>query len=121
MADRLLYLAYLVSVFGVLLLAFILPRLEPPLCLVSDVSAELLEKMIRVEANVSRVHTFKGGSMIVSVTDGVGSLDVYLPVDVARSVGMLDVGDELELRGRVQLYDGSLELVVEQPDYLVLR
>jgi DNA/RNA endonuclease YhcR with UshA esterase domain len=122
LGDRLLWVALACSVVGLLLIAYISPSLKPPLSKVSDVSASMLERVVRVEGAVSRTHVFKGGSMMLTLTEGDSSLDVYLPYDTASQVrGVELTGRVVELTGVVQLYKGRLEVVVERPGDMRLK
>jgi DNA/RNA endonuclease YhcR with UshA esterase domain len=111
-----------VSLFGLLLITYISPSIKPPLSKVSDVTASSLEKVVRVEATVSRAHTFKGGSMMLTLADGNSTLDAYLPLNVASEFkGVVLEEAAVELTGTVQLYKGRLEVVVDRPGNLVLK
>ena len=117
-----LWVALAASAVGLLLIAFISPSIEPPLSRVSDVSASSLEKVVRVEATVNRTHEFDGGSMMLTVAEGDSTLDVYIPYGVARELRDADLeGRRVELTGVIQLYRGSLELVIERPGDLRIK
>ncbi len=122
MADRMLYLACVVSIAGILLIAFVSPSIRPPLSQLRDVTGSSLEKAVRVEGTVSRLHTFTGGSVMMTLSDDDASMDVYLPYDVAASLGEDElVNRTVEVLGVVQLYNGRLELVVEKPGNVVVK
>jgi len=122
MTDRMLYLALAVSVFGLLLIAFISPSIRPPLSKVSDVGASSLERVVRVEGNVSQIHTFKGGSMLLTLAEGGRTLDAYLLPAVASNFNdSVKVGSTAGVMGTVQLYDGRLEVVVDDVSGMWLR
>jgi DNA/RNA endonuclease YhcR with UshA esterase domain len=117
-----LYLALAVSVFGLLLIAYVSPSVKPPVASVSDVSPSSVEKAVRVWGKVTSAKVFKGGSVLITLSDGAGSLDVYVPYSVSGSLRNMSLtGRFVEAQGTVQLYNGKLELVVGKPEMVAVR
>jgi len=117
MADMMLQLALALSILGLILIAYVSPTIRPPASSVSDISTYSLEKTVRVIGNVNRTHTFKGGAVILALSDGKSTLDVYLSRDAAAGLNATKLaGRRVEASGTVQLYRGKLELSVERPD-----
>jgi len=122
MSDRLLYVAVLLSVFGLLLLVFISTFFDLPYVRVGDVDSRFLEKNVHLKGVVSGVHQFKGGSILLSVTQDNSTIDVYLPYSIASTLNKTTVsGASVDLIGVVQLYDGKVEVVVDKQEDLVLK
>lgn len=122
MSDRMLYLALAASIVGLLLITFVSPSVQPPLSRLSDVSTSSLEKVVRVAGNVSRVHVFKGGSTVLTVSDGASAVDVFMPAGYASGFGNVSfAGRRVDVLGTVQVYNGRLELVAEKPGSVRLR
>ena len=116
MGDGMLYAAFLVSVFGLLLVTFISPSIQPPLSSVSDVSSASLETVVRLEGNASKTHRFRGGSMVFVLSGGGSSVDVYLPYAAASELGNVSFdGRFVEVTGTIQVYEGRLEVVADRP------
>ncbi len=112
-----LQLALAMSLLGLMIIAYVSPTIRPPASAVSDISPYSLEKSVRVVGNVNRTHTFKGGAVILALSDGRSTLDVYLSRDAAAGLNVTALfGRRVEASGTVQLYRGKLELVVERPD-----
>ncbi|MBD3415620.1 MAG: hypothetical protein GF416_00615 [Candidatus Altiarchaeales archaeon] len=107
---------------GLLLIAFISPSVNPPMSSISEISSSSLEKRVRVSGLVSDVHRFDGGSMLLTVEDDGGEIDVYLSYSVAGEFEDFDLeGCEAEFTGDVKLYRGRLEVVVDMPEDVVLK
>jgi DNA/RNA endonuclease YhcR with UshA esterase domain len=116
MADGMLQLALGVSIVGLLIIAFVSPSLSPPLSSIGEIDASSIERAVRVEGNVSGQRAFKGGSLMLTLTDGGSSLDVYLPPAAAAPLnGSRLMGRMVEASGTVQVFKGRLELAVEDP------
>jgi len=121
-ADGMLYLALAASTAGLVLITLVSPSIEPPVSGVADIDASSLEKVVKFEGNVSRQHLFKGGSMVLSVSDGPASVDVFIPYDKASGFSRLKlVGKNVEVTGVVRLYQGRVEVVVEKQGSMVVR
>jgi DNA/RNA endonuclease YhcR with UshA esterase domain len=117
LADRMLYPALAVSAFGLLLIAYISPTLHPPVARISELSQSSLEKAVSFEGKVVKSHEFKGGSRVLTVSDGQASVDVFLPYSVALEFkGVKLDGQDVEVSGVVQLYNGRLEVMVEREE-----
>jgi hypothetical protein len=117
-----LYPALVVSILGLLLIAFISPNLRPPASKVGDLSQSALQKAVLFDGKVSKSHDFKGGSRVLTVSDGQSSIEVFLPYAVASEFkGVKLDGRSVEVSGVVQLYDGRLEVVVEHQGGLRVR
>ena len=121
MADRMLCLALGVSIFGLALIAYISPSIKPPMSYVGDITASSVDKVVRFGGRVREIHVFKGGSMIVTVGDGLSDVDVFIPYSVASGYNrtMLD-GRDVEVSGTVQVYNGRLEVVADKPGSVVV-
>lgn len=107
----LIHLALVISIAGLLLLAFSNEFLEPPLSRIDQISSNSLGKNVHIKGNVSDKHEFAGGSILLSVEDSTGSIDVYLPYDAAKRYS--HNSSTLDIIGSVELYKGKLEVVVE--------
>ena len=115
MADRMLFLALAVAIAGLLLISYISPSINPPVSKASAVTASSLEKVLRVEGKVSRAYRFKGGSMLLTITDDGGSLDAFVPYKAASKLDPKALeGRTVELTGTVRLYKGNLELQMDE-------
>ena len=90
----------------------VLGYFEPPLLKISDINTTVLEKKVRVRGNVSDVKKFRGGSVIWVAEDDTGSIDVYLNSNIAGRFNITE-GAEIGVTGRVELYEGELEVKVE--------
>ena len=122
MVDRMLYPALAVSTVGLLLIAFISPSLKPPVSTIGELTQTSLEKAVLFEGNVTKSYEFKGGSRVLTVSDGSSSIDVFLPYATASEFkGVKLDGQEVEVSGVIQVYNGRLEVVVEKPGGLMLR
>jgi DNA/RNA endonuclease YhcR with UshA esterase domain len=121
LADKIIYPALVVSIIGLLLIAFISPTLKPPLTKVGDIGQSSLEKAVYFRGTVNKSHEFKGGSRVLSVNDGSASIDVFLPYAAAAGFkGVKLDGQNVEVSGVVQVYNGRLEVVVEHVEGLRL-
>jgi DNA/RNA endonuclease YhcR with UshA esterase domain len=122
LADRIFLPAFAVSVFGLMLIVFISPSVKPPVSHVRDISASSLEKVVRFEGNVSKVQVFRGGSILLTVSDGGSDVDVFMSLDVASPYkGMKLAGRRVEVMGAVQVYKGRLEVMADKAGSVRLK
>ncbi|MEA1925611.1 MAG: OB-fold nucleic acid binding domain-containing protein [Candidatus Altiarchaeota archaeon] len=119
MESKFLYLSLLLSITGLLILAYTTETIEPPISKIEDVHSFALGKNVHLQGNITSIHRFEGGSMLIKLGDGVGEITVYLPYTTAsRFREKLRVNTSLDLVGVVELYNGNLEVVVENHDAL---
>ncbi len=107
-----LHLSLIISISGLLILTFANENLKPPLSEINQINVNSLGKNVHIRGNISKIHEFKGGSMLLVLADPTGRIDVYLPHNVAREIDLVN-STELEIIGSVEIYRGKLEIVVE--------
>jgi DNA/RNA endonuclease YhcR with UshA esterase domain len=110
MSDKILYVALGVSVLGLLIFTYASMLLEPPLSKIGALDTTSIGKQVHVQGLVSGVHTFKGGSVTVSIGDGSGDIDVFMGPGLANSTAPIAKGNILEVIGELDEYDGKLEI-----------
>jgi DNA/RNA endonuclease YhcR with UshA esterase domain len=121
MEPQLIHTALAISVIGLLLLAYAGESLQPPLCRITQITGNDLGRNVRFAGNITRSHTFKGGSLILTVNDSSGGIDVYVPYDVAVARTDLQNATEIEVAGAVEVYRGKLEISVAGASSLRVR
>ncbi|MFH0863169.1 MAG: hypothetical protein V1875_09110 [Candidatus Altiarchaeota archaeon] len=119
-ADSMLHLALCVSIFGLVIIAYISPSIRPPVSHISDLEASSVEKAVLFEGGVTKTHAFKGGSVLLTVSEGGSSVDVFVPATHAKGfISSSWTGRHVKVTGTVQLYRGKLEVVVDNPKGVV--
>ncbi|OYT27647.1 MAG: hypothetical protein B6U97_00605 [Candidatus Altiarchaeales archaeon ex4484_96] len=119
MESRFLYLSLALSITGLLLMAYITETIEPPLSECINIGASSLGKNVHLKGNITEIHRFKGGSITFSLADDTGENKIYLPYSSASCFGdELKINSSIELIGVVELYEGGLEVVVENENAL---
>ena len=114
MDDPILYLALGVSLTGLVLLTFAAESLEPPYTNISLLGELPVGKSVHLMGNITRVHEFKGGSGIVTLSNGHSNVSVYLPYATMMNVKTkLKDGAEADVIGTLEVYKGLTEVVVE--------
>jgi DNA/RNA endonuclease YhcR with UshA esterase domain len=115
-----LHLALALSIFGLVLIAYVSPSIRPPLSRIPDIGASSLEKAVLFRGEISQTHVFKGGSMILTVSEGGASVDVFVPSTIAKGYKASSLtGKRVMVSGTVQLYRGKVEVAVENPSGVV--
>ncbi|MFH1787854.1 MAG: hypothetical protein ABH834_00550 [Candidatus Altiarchaeota archaeon] len=117
MSEKITFLALATSIVGLVILTFFLEGVVPPLSEVSVISQSDVGKTVHIQGIVGDVHVFNGGSAVLTVSEGDHSISVYLPYDVSQAVNASSLnGLGVDVVGSVNVYDGKLELVVEDDD-----
>ncbi len=110
-----LHISLVISISGLLILTFANESLQPPISKIDQINTNLLGKNVHLRGNISGIHEFKGGSMLLILEDSSGKIDVYLPYNVAREIDLVN-STELSIIGSVEVYKGKLEIVIENID-----
>jgi DNA/RNA endonuclease YhcR with UshA esterase domain len=84
--------------------------MEPPLSKIAALDSNSIGKQVHVQGLVSDVHTFKGGSIAVSINDGSGYIEVFVSYYMANSTAPIAKGNILEVVGELDEYQGKLEI-----------
>ncbi len=121
MTENILYISLTVSIIGLLILTYASTVLEPPLSKTGDIDTNSLGKNIHIRGEIARIHKFKGGSIILTVQDSSGEIDVYLTYNIAMSrADILTEGNRIDVIGEVEIYKGRVEIVPKNPDCIKL-
>jgi len=112
--TKITYLALITAVVGLIILTYASERVNPPKASISDLTQADVGKSVRVEGTVESIHFFKGGSALLTLASGDSRIGVYLPYKVSVSANASSLkGLTVDAVGTVNVYDGQLELVVE--------
>lgn len=103
----------LISCIGLLILAYFLPKLDPPLVRVGDIGPMQLERKVRVKGDIVRSHRFSGGSYSLTLEENGSSIPVYIPYNLVPSFLAMESMNDVSIKGTVELYRGSLEIVAD--------
>jgi DNA/RNA endonuclease YhcR with UshA esterase domain len=116
MSDKVLYIALVVSVFGLLILAFASEVLEPPITRISGIGSGSVGKQVHVQGSVSKVTKFKGGSSLLVLSDKSGSITVYLDYSITKARPDVLKASVIDVIGEIDEYEGSLEIKPSNPN-----
>jgi len=118
MTDKILYIALCISIVGLLILTYVSEILEPPISRIGDINTNSLGKNLHVRGNVSRIHEFKGGSIILTIRDNTGEVDVYLDYYIAKSMPEILKAKEVDVIGELDEYEGRLEIIPKKSNWI---
>ncbi|MFH1402741.1 MAG: hypothetical protein ABIH11_00550 [Candidatus Altiarchaeota archaeon] len=109
--------ALAVSVVGLVLLYYASKHVQPPYSRIQDISVSSLERNVRFAGYVHSTHRFDGGSHMLTVVENNSMIEVFLPqrIGIER---MPERGSRVEVTGTVQLYNGRLEVVVGDREWI---
>jgi DNA/RNA endonuclease YhcR with UshA esterase domain len=116
MSDKVLYIALVVSVLGLLILAFASEVLEPPITRISGIGSGSVGKQVHVAGSVSKVTKFKGGSSLLVISDKSGSITVYLDYSITKARPDVLNASVIDVIGEIDEYEGSLEIKPSNPN-----
>jgi len=111
MSDRMLYVALCVSVLGLFILTYASVLMEPPLSKIGVLDSNSIGKQVHVQGVVLNVHRFSGGSLVISIADGSGEIDVYVSSSFSDMIPLPGKDDVVEVIGELGEYMGKLEVV----------
>lgn len=115
MGDWVLHIALCTSIFGLGLLTLASEFLEPPYSKIESINTGFIGKSVHLAGEVSGIHKFKGGSLLIKLSDGNNSVDIFLPYPVPSQINFEPaLNQSIDLIGVVEVYDGRLEVAVEK-------
>jgi len=122
MTERLFALAAATSIIGLIILSYASSHIYPPKTRLEDVSMDFLDENIHLEAPACSVHRFDGGSILVTLCREGEELDLYIPYNTAQNLdSSLLENQTLDVVGTVQVYQGRLEVVLDNIEDLKIK
>ena len=112
MADKLLYTALVISILGLILLAYAADLLEPGVVEISKIDNNYLYKNTHIRGDVVDLKEFNGGSILLTVDDKTGTIGVFLSYKAAKSINV-EKGQKVDVIGTVEIYKDELEIAVD--------
>ena len=121
MGDWVLHIALCTSIVGLVLITFASEALEPPYSSVGDIDTGFIGKNVHIRGNISDIHQFKGGSLMIKISELNDTLDIFLPYSVSTQIDFNpELGNLVDLIGVIEVYQGRLEVVVDKQSNLRL-
>jgi len=122
MGDRVVHVALAAAIVGLVVLTFASEALEPPYSPVAQVDAGFIGKNVHLSGTVESVHRFKGGSLVLTLSEENHSVDVFITQTVAAQLGFTPAERQtIDVIGVVEVYNGRLEVAVEKPETVQVR
>ena len=114
MESKFLYLSLTLSIIGLLILIYTAETIEPPLSRIKDINQNSVGKNVHITGNITKIQRFKGKSILLSIDDDTGNINVYLPYGVAiKFSDSIKEGNRADIIGTVEIYKGDIEIFVE--------
>jgi len=112
MNDKLLYVAIITSISGLMLLTYAGSVLEPRLVEIGGIDNGYLYKNVHVRGEVTDLNKFNTGSILLTISDKTGSISVFIYCKDAEKLNIGDVskGKQVDVTGTVELYEDELEI-----------
>lgn len=106
---RLLLVAVLMSVIGILIILYVAENKEIGLLEIKDIDESYLDQLVKVVGISNRVSLGKGVT-IIDLNDEVASIKVI----VFDNSTLIEKGMDLEVYGLVTMYKGELEIEADE-------
>ena len=110
--QRLSAIALFAAMAGILMLFFLSQSFEPKPVKIREIGKTLVGWPVRVNAKIESSYR-SGDTLLMQAFDGSGKIDAVMFNSSKEEKAMLCKGCFASLEGKVQLYKGELEIVVE--------
>lgn len=108
MQDKtLLKLSFLTSIIGIAALYFIM---QPSEIKIGDINRNYIGKTVKVLGEISSRYESKDGHIFLKFADSSGQIDVVIFKN-SKVEKNLEVGQKIEISGKVDEYKGQLEII----------
>ncbi len=105
--EILFYLSAVLSIIGVMLLAYISPLINPPLKQIEEISNADIEKKVYVEGTIEKITKQKDKSTAIKFYNT--TTEIYLPKNIQIN---FKKDERIRALGTVTIYQGGLEITV---------
>lgn len=121
MANKILYLALITSIAGLMLLTYAANILEPDIIEISKIDNNYLYKNVHVNGEIVALNKFKGGNILLIVGDETGTIDVFLEYPLAKKLNLnFQDGEKVDVIGTVNDYNGNLQINVNDYKHIII-
>jgi len=108
--ELLFYLSAIMSIIGLLILAYVSPLINPPLKPIEEISHADIEKKVYVEGTVKEIKKQSDGSTTLRFYNT--STEVYIPRSIQIEQTNLKKEKKVRVLGTVTIYKGGLEITI---------
>ena len=105
--EILFYLSAILSIIGVLMLAYVSPLINPPLKQIEEISHSDIEKNVYVEGTIEEVRKLKDKSTSLKFYNT--TTEIYLPKNIQLN---FEKEERIRALGAVKIYQGGLEIII---------
>lgn len=105
--EILFYISSILSIIGVLILAYISPLINPPLKGIGEISHSDIEKKVYAEGTIKEIIKHKDASTTLKFYNT--TTEIYLPKDIQLH---FKKNERIRALGTVKIYRGGLEILV---------
>ena len=123
--SNLLALAAALSLLGLLLLAYAAHSASPQKLRISEISSAHVRKFVTTEGEISSIYP-RNGNYFITLCSGECIRAVIFKRDVSAlsthetNIQLLKKGDRISVRGKVEEYNGQLEIIPSPPGGILL-
>lgn len=107
--EILFYVSAILSIIGVLILAYVSPLINPPLISIKEISYADIEKKVHVEGTIKDIKKFKDKSTALLFYNT--TTKIYIPKSISVQMNF-EKGERIRALGVVKIYKGGLEIIV---------
>lgn len=116
MTETTAIIAVATSILGLILLTIASESLEPPYSRIGDLNTASAGTNIHLQAEITNVKEFKGGSVMLTLSQDNNTVDVFLPYPTPQQLDFKPkTKQRIDVIGTAEIYKGKLEITVEKP------
>lgn len=117
--SSLLKISILVSTIGLIMLFFVSSYTRSPKVKISEITYDDVGRYTVITGKIAAKNVHKDGHIFLDVSDATGKMKVVLFSGTAKTLksetlSCLEVGKSVEVKGKVDEYRGSLEIIPKE-------
>ena len=113
--DKIFKICIITSIVGLLGVIILSGYVSPEKLSIDEIDNSKIDNDIEVDATITNIITTKTGTRIVTLNDGTSSINLVIFASTITNFN-LDVGKKVSVTAKVTVYNGQLELILEQAD-----
>ncbi|MBQ2831739.1 OB-fold nucleic acid binding domain-containing protein [Methanobrevibacter sp.] len=126
--DKLLRIALITSLIGIIGLLILTPTIEVKKVKIEDITRSMIDEEVSVDCVVSEIaKSSSGSSYFLTINDGTGQMQLIIFENQAAEIqsNNLDIEDfkdrKVEVTGKITEYNSELEIILSNGDSLKIK
>ena len=115
--DKIFKICIATTIISLLAVIILTPYVSPQKLSIEEIDNSKIDNQVEVTATVENVHTTKSGTRIITLSDDTSKINLVIFASTVNVVD-LDKNQKVDVTAKVTVYNGQVELILEEANNL---